>query len=100
MSIFTNPVKAIKATITDVTNWFNSLPKWLQNLVNILKSEEGAILSALAAEAATKLSSVSSTEEFVSAAKGIYKTLIDKNVETFTIQHVFSVLNAAVADKE
>lgn len=74
------------------------LPSWLVNLIDKMGQQEGKILDALVQTAVPDLiKNGLTTAGFVATAKDIFNQLSSQNITTFTLQDIFSALNAAVS---
>ena len=75
------------------------LPTWLVSLIGKVGQQEGKILAALIETAVPDLlKNGLTTAGFVQTANDIFSQLAAQNISTFTLQDVFSLLNAAVSN--
>lgn len=82
-----------------VSDWMlNSLglPPWLVDLISKALGAEFKILQGLVEVAKTDLSTASSKDDYVAAAKDVLAKLIEQNISTFSLQYIFAMINAAV----
>lgn len=94
---------ALKTLTSGAVKTFEELPVWLQSFLGKLGGQEQTILSGLVSTAVSALmTDIQNPSQLTSAqisaqAQAIYQQLVQQNVSTFTLQDVFSALNAALS---
>lgn len=94
---------ALKTLTSGAVKTFEALPAWLQAFASKLGGQEVTILDGLISSAASTLMtditdpSQLATATIVTQAKAIYAELVTQNIGTFTLQDIFSALNAALS---
>lgn len=88
-----------------LSDFFETWPQWLQDFVKELAKREGVILSNLADIAADVLLADAKnlanlkSADIIAQAKSIWEQLKSQNIDTFTLQDVFVMLNGALSSK-